>query len=416
MIDLRLGGFFSGLEVPVSSAPAATVAFGLLLLAIFTLSLQVSPFTTSSRVILCALSAYWFYQFGHAYDAPTRSVESGVSIICAYGIFRTIETSFGYLFEPIPHWVTNGIVQKTPETFVERLMWSLDLLFSMRGTSYFRDTHWNFVPAALVDAKHDKPKRRFIRERLLSLLGQILLMDLLDTTVKSQTWPVMPQSVHPITTLSPPFQLYYAICVCIMTALSININYTAISIGAVALGAPSAGWPPLFDDPFQATSLQAFWTHKWHSSFRRVFLMIGAAVVDASKPIIPTRRAQSAFRGLCIFGLSCTMHLTLMYRIRPANISAAEMSFVERETLLFFLLQPVGMLLEVVLVKPVAIYAFGSDRAAKTWCTRVWAWAWLLWTGRYWSDVWVRHGMWGPEERVVGYSLFRGILHGDWAQ
>ncbi|KIM25043.1 hypothetical protein M408DRAFT_329850 [Serendipita vermifera MAFF 305830] len=416
MIDLRLGGFFSGLEVPSASAPAVTAAFAFLLLAIFTLTLERSPANITGRFILCALSSYWFYQYGHAYEAPTRSVESGVSIISAYGIFRTIETSFGYLFEPLPRWVINGDIQNTPVGFTERCMWSLDLLLSMRGTSFFKNTHWDFAPAALIDPKHNKPKWTFVRERLFSLLAQIFLMDVFDTTVKAQAWPVMPESLYPITTLSPPFQLYYAVCVCMMTALSMNINYTAHSLGAVALGSPSAGWPPLFQDPFHASSLQAFWTHKWHSSFRRVFLMISSTAVDASRSFIPNRRARSAFRGLCIFALSCIMHLALMYRIRPPHLSPAEINFVERETLLFFLLQPVGMLLEVVLVKPIATYAFGENTEGRIRCTRVWAWAWLLWTGRYWSDVWVRHGMWGVKERVVGYSIVRGVLHGNWTQ
>jgi hypothetical protein len=227
---------------------------------------------------------------------------------------------------------------------------------------------------------------------------------------------VMPQARYPITTLSPLFQIYYAICVCMMTALSMNIPYTALSIGAVALGSPTAGWPPLFDDPFQATSLQAFWTHKWHASFRRVFLMVSATVVDATKPLIPNRRIQFAFRGLCVFALSCTMHLALMYRIRPPTVLPGDLLFVEGETMLFFLLQPVGMLLEVTLINPLAVYTFGSGTRGTLWCMRVWAWVWLVWTGRYWSDVWVRHGMWGPKERVVGYSLFRGLLHGNWAQ
>jgi hypothetical protein len=416
MLDLRLEGFFPALEVPAESAPSAVAAFLFLLLAIFTLTLKPSLFNITVRFTFSSISSYWFYRYGHTYLAPTRAVESGVSIICAYGFFRNIETSFGYLQEPLPHWITNGESQKIPDTLLGRLVWSLDLLFSMRGTSYFSDTYWDFVPAALIDKRHSKPRWNFVRDQLVSLVGQILLIDLFDTTVQSQAWPVMPQARYPITTLSPFFQIYYAICVCMMTALSMSIPYTAVSIGAVAVGSPTAGWPPLFDDPFHATSLQAFWTHKWHASFRRVFLMVSATIVDANKPFIPNRRIQSAFRGLCVFALSCTMHLALMYRIRPPAVLPKDWSFVEGETMLFFLLQPMGMLLEVTLVKPLAVYAFGIGSLGTLWCMRVWTWVWLVWTGRYWSDVWVRHGMWGPNERVVGYSLFRGLLHGNWAQ
>jgi hypothetical protein len=295
-------------------------------------------------------------------------------------------------------------------------MWSVDLLLSMRGTSFFANTHWDFVPAALIDKKYDKPRWTFVRNQLVSLLVQAVLMDFFDTTAQTQTWPTLPRARYPITTLSPLFQIYYAVCVCVMTALSMNINYTALSLCAVALGSPAAGWPPLFDEPFHATSLQEFWTHNWHASFRRVFLVISTTVVDVSKPLISNRRAQSAFRGLCIFALSCIMHLGLMYRVQPPVVLAKDRSFIEGEIMLFFLLQPVGMLLEATLIKPLAVYAFGKGTTGARWFVRAWGWVWLVWTGRYWSDVWVRHGLWGPKERVVGYSLFRGLMHGNWAQ
>ena len=238
MIDLRLEGFFPALEVPIESAPSATAAFFFLLLAIFTLTLKPSPLITTTRFTFCAISSYWFYRFGYAFETPRRAVESGISIICTYGIFRNVETSLGYLYDSLPKWVTHGVRQETPETFLGRLLWSLDLLFSMMGTSYFSDTHWDFVPAALIDGRHNRPRWTFVREQLASLAGQILLMDFLDTTAQSQAWPEMPHTRHPITTMSPLFQIYYAVCVCMMTALSMRISYTAVSIGAVALGSP----------------------------------------------------------------------------------------------------------------------------------------------------------------------------------
>lgn len=416
MIDLRLDGFFPALRVPIESAPAVTIGFSYLLVAIFTLTLKQSWAVTHTRQILCAASAYWFYRHGFHYDAPTRSVESGLAIISVYGIFRNVETGFGYSIEPIPRWIKNGKVQKLPETFVWRVIWSLDLLFSMRGTSYLPNTHWDFAPSALTDNKHKKGRIAFMRDQLVSLMGQFLLMDLFDTTTKARSWPTMPFNSHPVTTLTLHYQLYYATVVCMMTALQISIPYTAVSIGAVALGSQPESWPPMFDHPFQAVSLQDFWTHRWHASFRRIFLMVSAAAVHASKQFVTNRRSRQAFRGICIFFLSCTMHLALMYRIRPLSLPEDAISFIDREIFLFFLLQPVGMLLEVMLVRPFALGCCGSNTHRAVWFTRAWAWIWLLWTGRYWSDVWVKHGLWGPEERVVGYSLFRGLLYGEWVQ
>jgi hypothetical protein len=105
-----------------------------------------------------------------------------------------------------------------------------------------------------------------------------------------------------------------------------------------------------------------------------------------------------------------------MYRIRPPTATANEITFLERETLLFFLLQPVGMLLEVTVVKPLSKGFLNNKPEYVVIFTRIWTWVWLLWTGRYWSDVWIRHGLWAPSERVVGYSLVRGLLYGEWVQ
>lgn len=416
MVDLRLEGFFPALNVPIESAPSAILAFLYLLLAIFTLTSQPSLLVISIRFALSAASSYQFLRFGYCYETSLRSVESGMAIIAVYGLFRNVETAFAYLMEPIPRWVQRGEVKKIPDTFLWRAIWSLDLLFSMRGTSYLPNTHWNFVPAALIAPKHDKNRLAFLIDQVTSLLGQFLLIDIFDSIIKAWTWQAMPDEYYPITSLHPFEQAYYAIAVCMMTALSISITYTAISVVAVMFGSCPASWPPLFDDPFHATSLQSFWTHKWHASFRRIFLMASAAIVNASHFFISHSRTKSAVRGLWIFLCSCLMHLGLMYRIRPPGLSPEQAPFFEGETLLFFLLQPVGMLLEVTTIKPLAEYRFGRGRDAARNCTRLWTWIWLLWTGRYWSDVWVRHGMWAPGERVVGYSLVRGLLYGNWEQ
>lgn len=79
----------------------------------------------------------------------------------------------------------------------------------------------------------------------------------------------------------------------------------------------------------------------------------------------------------------------------------------------FFLSQPVGMFLEAVVVRPVVLRAFKSPSVRRN-VSRAWAWGWLVWTGRWWGDVWVKNGCWGPTEVHIPLSPIRGIIYGQW--
>jgi hypothetical protein len=75
----------------------------------------------------------------------------------------------------------------------------------------------------------------------------------------------------------------------------------------------------------------------------------------------------------------------------------------------FFFSQPLGLFIKFVLIFPLMEKL--SDEARLTiW--RMFVWSWLLWSGRFWGDVWVRRGF--VDERMVGWSLVRGVLVGEW--
>jgi hypothetical protein len=114
---------------------------------------------------------------------------------------------------------------------------------------------------------------------------------------------------------------------------------------------------------------------------------------------------RKPLRAATIFALSTTLHLLLMYRL-PTSETHFHPAFFDRSTMLFFLSQPLALFAERLVVQPLA--------GEHVWVTRCWAWGWLLCSGRWWADVWVRRGLWDQSEKVVGYSIVRGLWGGQW--
>ncbi|KAF9244975.1 hypothetical protein BU15DRAFT_71328 [Melanogaster broomeanus] len=57
---------------------------------------------------------------------------------------------------------------------------------------------------------------------------------------------------------------------------NLQMIYNLCIIPAVlVLGQDPAQWPPAFDSPWMATSVNNFWARRWHQWFRRTFLFLG---------------------------------------------------------------------------------------------------------------------------------------------
>ncbi|CAE6440524.1 unnamed protein product [Rhizoctonia solani] len=266
-IDLRLGDFIPGLLVPPEANIHLTVGIHFLLAALYTLTITSHPRTFALvRIAICIPAAYVFYLYAfHPYDTPTRGVDIGLAVVGLYGIMRVIDTCIVDLLVGVhtpPRWVVGGKVSPLPTTFLGRLGYSIDYLLSLRGTSIFKNTTWDWITPSTKRRMPSPATSRltFLASASWSLLKQYLVYDALDTFNKSRTWDN--QLPHPITDggLSWLEQLAFAFSVCAGTALSISFPATLVAISAVACGAPVEAWPPMFDAPFSAVSLADFWT------------------------------------------------------------------------------------------------------------------------------------------------------------
>ncbi|EJD08488.1 uncharacterized protein FOMMEDRAFT_165054 [Fomitiporia mediterranea MF3/22] len=433
VVDLRLTHFAPGLLVPLSSYPALISGFLLLYASIYTHTITAQSLQaqcTLTRLVLAppAILLFWNFGFNASYNAPGVQVAVGMAVVGLYGIMRVIDTCIVPLIDPIPSvWIRKeeGVPMPIPTSTKERLIYTFDLATSLRGTSWFSDRHWNWVPSPLVNASTTHLTRRaYLSTTLLSFVVQYLFMDVIDSINKSRTWDITQR--YPITSLPFPEQMVFAICVCGSTILSISVMYTLVALVAVSLGSSPVNWPPMFDRPFHSGSLKEFWSRRWHAIFRRVFTRVSLLLL---LPIPKKWQSVRIFiRMLIIFVLSAGMHVMLMYRLEREPSSHTHASLVQIFTdpsiLAFFLLQPVGLAVEALVVLPLVSSVPTARREKEekdrklNWIgmalMRVWSWGFMLWAGRFWSDAWVRRGFWEEREHVVGWSLVRGVLKGEW--
>lgn len=401
----------SAIWIPPEAYISFIIGFGLLAVSNYTLTIDKKE-CAILRLALAPLNIYFFWDLAYGpHIFPASQVRTGIAVVASYGILRVLETSaVGLLDDRPPYWIINGKEAAIPDTIKGRLMYSLDLTFTLRGNSWFSGRHWNWASKSVVDfPDNDLTRGEYLRRTGISLSKQYVVFDAFDALNKSRVWD--PMLADPITRLPFHEQLLFSLSVCATTAMSITIIYSIVSMIFVALGSSPSCWAPMFDRPFSATSLSDFWTRRWHAIFRRVLERISFAILH----FLPIPKSPASIykhaRATLIFALSASMHIMVMYRIDNLEIEHP-VTVLYPAILKFFLSQPIGLAIEALVLIP-TLRAF----VPQEWhliIIRTWAWCFMLWSGRYWSDIWIHRGLWQPVNKVVGFSIVRGLLWGRW--
>jgi len=347
---------------------------------------------------------------------------------------RAIDASFmTFVFKDgPPRWVstTSNKVFPMPTTFGGRVAYSLDLLTSMRGPSWFSDRRWDFTPSTIISqqARLSRTSRwRFVGTQLNWLILYRILADIVDTGVKLIDFD--PASMYPVSRDLPVYQqILCSIGIGLWIHLAIAAEHTLMSlihVGFLGVSKPES-WPPMFDHPFLCSSVPDFWGKRWHYMFRRTFDRLLAPLLPAppkktshkegNHPTTPdntVKGQQSATlaRAGGAFVLTTMLHLIVIHRIVPSPTHPYA-AFWDPSVMLFFLAQPLGMALDGILCS--RLQASGVGKSGVAIARRAFAVGWLLWTARWWADAWVRKGLWYKTERFIQWSPVRGLLWGDW--
>lgn len=167
------------------------------------------------------------------------------------------------------------------------------------------------------------------------------------------------------------FAALYTLCAGVVVYTNVDILYHfATLVGRVLLRQPAWQWPPLSDRPWTATSVEDFWSFRWHQFLRHVFVVYGA------RPGGALLGRPGALLGA--FAVSAVMHDLGMWALgRGTEFSTAGG---------FFLLMGVGTALER------AFKGLTGRRVGGFWG---WAWtmAWTVGWGTLMIDAWARRGL-----------------------
>ena len=391
-----------------------------------------------------------------------RHGESAIATIGLYGLFKVWEICIAPLIDgaSLPNWVIkpttareavvgNGVAHQIPQECEKdsstgpqdtktrekvRLGYGVDLLSTLRGVSWLGDRHFDFLTRQVISEQSFASSRlQFVRERLRHVLFVCLCYDACDSITKSQRWmkaeslvqalpdgttvimsPQAPLYAQQITSRPLYQQAVFVLITAITTQLSLETFYTLLALLCVGvLNVSPKAFPHFFGNPIslQTDSVRSFWGARWHHIFRRVY----DRAVDPWLYVMGISKRSTVgivFKVTAVFTISGLVHCviqarTLVYHF-PPEITPP---LLDQNTLWFFMSQPVALFFEHLVVR-LLTRRLPSPLAYLT--KRIWTWGWLFWSARWWTETWVKMGMWQPEEQVVFFSPIRGLWKGEW--
>ncbi|KDQ12965.1 hypothetical protein BOTBODRAFT_67147 [Botryobasidium botryosum FD-172 SS1] len=389
--------------------PSLFLATLLIFAANYTLTLSSRAFIYV-RFLLAPLSflALWDASFSPYYHAqvPKNLTPMPIAFVF-FAMMKTIDACIVSIWDDRPpRWVIHGKVAPLPINTSGRLAYAFDLTCAVRGTSWFHETYWDFTPSSIRSFQVKESPFTFAIQKLRTLLLTVLFLDVFDTLTKMRAWDTT--LAHPITSLPLHLRFFYTLCICAMLLPSLSIFNTAMAALSVLLGSDPASWPPLFNAPFSSTSVAELWTRRWHLTYRHTFgRMAHLPWLLASRYLSP--RGANFVRITVIFFTSTLFHLA---NIAWLQVDERHPHRIDWPMAFCFMAQPFGIMFEKALVLPLTQ---PMPAPLRDLVRRVWVWGFMLWTGSYFCDVWVRRGMCDRDGGGMNDSLIRRLNWGPWS-
>ena len=324
----------------------------------------------------------------------------------ANGFMKTIDVcvvGFRDSEDDIPRWVAlkkgekgkDGRVSKVrlplPTTLRGRIIYALDYLLASRGGSFFLNRAFSWAMEPICSYDPPPGYRPFLKSRIRSILIQTLATDILFNVIATQPWNFT--SPYPLTNGLPiGWQIFYTLAIGLQIYFSLFLMTDVLTVVVVPLfRLHPETWMPFWWEPYKSSSLEEFWSTRWHATFQRVFYRMSIPAVEALRPYVkkPVLRFSRAF---FIFIFSAIYHMAIPLVRSPWDHENRYLVFWEWSVIMCFLSQPFGLLLESMVVRPATEGLSGSW---KTGMRRAYFWVWLVWTGRWFCDSYLLYGPFG---------------------
>ncbi|KAF8170229.1 hypothetical protein K438DRAFT_1921236 [Mycena galopus ATCC 62051] len=167
-------------------------------------------------------------------------------------------------------------MQEPPRLFPPWLYDSFELIHTLRGL------RWKFAQGTYIPGPNRPLERSaFLRATLISFLQNFLLLDLFESCLKMFPGVGVPSGgtiFYP--SLAPILRYTVSTAIHMLTGSALlagfGMVYDLITLIAVGLLASyPTSWPPVMDNPWQATSMHMLWAKSWHQLLRNTFLVFG---------------------------------------------------------------------------------------------------------------------------------------------
>ncbi|KAH9809056.1 hypothetical protein DFH28DRAFT_1087003 [Melampsora americana] len=257
-------------------------------------------------------------------------------------------------------------------SFLDKLAFGVSLLSSPRGIG------WSFgVPLQPVN----QTKTDFLRDTLRRLSGDLFIF-----ASSVVILAIIDSSPYATTSIFRYLTTFFS------GTLSWTMLDSAgcfVRLGALLFGLDLSEYTFWLDSPIRSTNLADFWSRKWHSLLRHVFVEGGAKPCEAIVQKLIGNGVLSRSAGLIgAFAISGLIHeFGLWFATTP------DFSF---RTTAFFVSQGLGVVLE-------STFSKLTGGRVGGWIGRIWMLLWLVGWGRLMIDSWLDQG-------VVDSSLMRAYL------
>lgn len=237
----------------------------------------------------------------------------------------------------------------------------------------FRGLGWNWsqgvrLPRSVVETNS---KLAFVCLSLGRFILYVTMWDVADVLLRSiappgpGAWSIFDPSLPPIQRYLRSIMIAWLAGFLVYFSTETIYQVQAIIFTILFRQQPQQ-WPPVFDQPWFATSVSRFWGRGWHQLYRESFIAVG---------IRPLQAILGKYSILGAFFLSGVLHDVGVRGMDHGGNSASVIGF--------FFMQGIGVVLE-------KLWTRFTRRRVDGVLGCLWVWVWLTIWGVFLVDVWAK--------------------------